>query len=779
MAQANKDGTKSIKRKARRATLLGASIAGSKAVRGVANAYHEGTKRIAEAATARKRVAQEMRLHRRYHSDSARQAYSDGLREAKKGAQTALRSQERAFGRTAADISTKATRSADAAVKRTATAAKNATAKVGAAWNELTAAPKRLDAAKSAHQAATARHADAAKRAANVSKGPSSLNPFAPRTAKDLRNAKGALAKTRSALTSAEQGVPRAQAAFDRAVDAQGKAFAAAKKAKDAAPVVRQTAYNKSLTDATSRARRALDKVDAARGEVRQIQGKERGVLADIKRRHGVGSKPEATRFQKGVVKAREALDSAKAKLTGAKDLPGRVAQKAGLGSRQAVSAATKQALGNGRTAKVLGGAAKHTGKALGASAKAVGKIAAAPVKGISAGLRGIESLGKIATAGNTGRMANVIRGATSASGLAGGFAAGAWIDAGLNAASHFAEQAALKDAGRRAMQEAVLNGADAETANRIGREIAEMNTVGATRTEKASNGNTIVRKNPGWSDVIFSREYGKEVLKGLSRALTLGLAGTGDDTAIDRAFEKSPEEQAAEQNIMFRRELEGRDARTGEVLRTGSGARAYSQDEINARIKKYDEAMAARQASTQNAQRWYGYRTQNDLSVDNMATLIAEATKARDDRYAQADDLSQVRKGAALLRGPDVDENGKSKEDRYRDTVRSNADKDFDKRISYLLENTDASNKFMEQKRAQVYNVLYGGDYSKFGSDRGPNGNADYQEFNKAWGAMSGKERLLFDVEGFAKQLAADTDAAYEKIKADAAAQKSKEGEG
>lgn len=187
----------------------------------------------------------------------------------------------------------------------------------------------------------------------------------------------------------------------------------------------------------------------------------------------------------------------------------------------------------------------------------------------------------------------------------------------------------------------------------------------------------------------------------------------------------------------------------------------------------------------TANAQRWYGYRTSTKLTVENVAKLIAEATKARDDRYAQADDLSQVRKGAALLRGPDVDEDGKSKEDRYRDTVRSNADKDFDKRIGYLLANTDASNKFMEQKRAQVYNVLYDSDYNKFGSDRGPNGLADYQEFNKAWAGLSNKDRLLFDVEGFAKQLAAETDAAYEKIKADAAAQKdaatqkSKEGEG
>lgn len=171
----------------------------------------------------------------------------------------------------------------------------------------------------------------------------------------------------------------------------------------------------------------------------------------------------------------------------------------------------------------------------------------------------------------------------------------------------------------------------------------------------------------------------------------------------------------------------------------------------------------------TANAQRWYGYRTSTKLTVENVAKLIAEATKARDDRYAQADNVSAYHKAAALR------PNSGMTQDRYRDTVRSNADKDFDKRISYLLANTDASNKFMEQKRAQVYNALYGADYNKFGSDRGPDGNADYQEFNKAWGELSEKERLLFDVEGFAKQLAADTDAAYERLKAEAAAQAAK----
>lgn len=174
----------------------------------------------------------------------------------------------------------------------------------------------------------------------------------------------------------------------------------------------------------------------------------------------------------------------------------------------------------------------------------------------------------------------------------------------------------------------------------------------------------------------------------------------------------------------------------------------------------------------TANAQRWYGYRTSTKLTVENVAKLIAEATKARDDRYAQADDLSQVRKGAALLRGPDVDEDGKSKEDRYRDTVRSNADKDFDKRIGYLLANTDASNKFMEQKRAELYSVMYGRDYAKGGSEAGEQGLADYQEFNMAWGELSDKERLLYDV-GAAKQRMADAaDAEYNRRKAEAAAQ-------
>lgn len=37
----------------------------------------------------------------------------------------------------------------------------------------------------------------------------------------------------------------------------------------------------------------------------------------------------------------------------------------------------------------------------------------------------------------------------------------------------------------------------------------------------------------------------------------------------------------------------------------------------------------------TANAQRWYGYRTSTKLTVENVAKLIAEATKARDDRYA------------------------------------------------------------------------------------------------------------------------------------------------
>lgn len=171
----------------------------------------------------------------------------------------------------------------------------------------------------------------------------------------------------------------------------------------------------------------------------------------------------------------------------------------------------------------------------------------------------------------------------------------------------------------------------------------------------------------------------------------------------------------------------------------------------------------------TANAQRWYGYRTSTKLTVENVAKLIAEATKARDDRYAQADNVSAYHKAAALR------PNSGMTQDRYRDTVRSNADKDFDKRISYLLANTDAANKFMDQKRAELYSVMYGRDYAKGGSEAGEQGLADYQEFNMAWGELSDKERLLYDV-GAAKQRMADAaDAEYNRRKAEAAAQAAK----
>lgn len=712
MAQANKDGTASIKRKARRGALLGASVAGDKAVNGVANAYHEGVKRVGKHKAAKAEVsALRNKVSRQWRGTI------DNLRD------RAIR--ERAN------------------IGKAMSAQKQALTNVSSKANAYNASRKAVTAAKNAIPAA---------RQASVSQvgGMGKI-----RSVQDaLSNAPGFKRPTTRAITNAQAPMKQAVANVKTTVAASRHAGAAADDAaRGYVTAVKNVARAKKDFSEANRALKVA-------GQVRD--SKFRQGASEIMEKAG----PKATGFQKGVIKAREALDSARSKLRGAKDVPGRVAQKAGLGSRQAVSTAAKQALGNGRTAKIVGGAAKYTGKALGWSAKTAGKIAGAPVKGISAGLRGIESLGKIVTAGNTGRMANAIRGATSAAGLAGGFAAGAWIDAGLNAASYYADQAALKDAGRRAMQEAILNGADAQTANRIGREIAEQNTVGAKREEKASNGSTIVRENPGWSDVIFSREYGKEVLKGLTRALTLGIAGTGDDTAIDQAFEKSPEEQRAEQELQFQRELRGQDARTGKVLRTASGAKAYTQEEIDARVEKYNNAMAARQQATDTAQRWYGYRTSNDLANDNMTKLIAEATQARDARYAQADDLSQVRKGVALMHGPDVDEAGRSKEDRYRDTVRSNADKEFDKRINYLLANTDASNKFMEKKRAETYNALYGRDYSKGGSERGEQGIADYEEFNKAWGQMSDKERLLFDVEGFAKQLAADAKSAYENYK-------------
>ena len=410
------------------------------------------------------------------------------------------------------------------------------------------------------------------------------------------------------------------------------------------------------------------------------------------------------SRSYKGATGAvRTAADTAKGVIGRAVSAVNPFASKAEFAARMAGSSAAKTGAG---VAKTIGGLAS---KGAGGVGKAVRFMAKSPVKTIAGTFNTIEKAGRLVA--GTGKAANMLRAATSASGLAGGFAFGAWTDAGLKAYEFYANGGKLSDVGG-----------------------SKVTTV---------NGKLVREYNPGWGDVIFSREYAKESLKGLQSALTLGLTGNGDDTYLDRAFDQSPEEE----NERLNAQLDLNDMLMTDI----HGNAVYSEEELKARAQALDTASAQSKAAQK-----FAARARGDLNVQNFRSMLGDITNQRktalDSMEANIRNFADFSK---TLRKPITEE-------AYREAATAKANSDYDRRMAMLLGNKAAQDVIKENRRA-AYNK-YGvgsGDYdADVASATGDRLN-ELKEFNRMWEEQSDAEKVAWTKEDAEKAMS-EVAAAY-----------------
>jgi len=375
-------------------------------------------------------------------------------------------------------------------------------------------------------------------------------------------------------------------------------------------------------------------------------------------------------------------------------------ASKAEILARLSGSKAGAVANGASAAAKTAGGL---VGKAVSGTAKAAGIIAKAPVKGIAGAFNAVEKAGQIVA--GTGKAANLIRGLTNASGLAGGFAAGAWIDAGV------------------AMHEFYKNG-------------GKLSDVGKQRIETI-NGKQVAVHNPGWGDIVFSKDFWKEVAKSLQKNLTLGLT---DGAWIDKATELTDEERKAEAD---RINAEMDSAR--ENMRDIHGNLVYSPEQLAAER----DALAKARKQSADAQEFLK-KTKGSLDVQNFNTMLGQIRSERDAAFKKIDDnVRTFGDFSKTLRRPMTEE-------QYRESATANAQNQYDRRLNMLLGNSTAQ-EVMKANRRNAY-AHYGvgtGDYDADVAGATGDRLEELKTFNRMWNDMSDADRVTWTKEDSAKAMA------------------------
>ena len=432
------------------------------------------------------------------------------------------------------------------------------------------------------------------------------------------------------------------------------------------------------------------------------------------------------SRGYKGATGAvRTAADTAKGVIGRAVSAVNPFASKAEFAARLAGSKTAKTGAG---VAKVIGRAGR---KVSGGVGKTVGLIAKAPVKTIAGTFNTIEKAGRLVA--GTGKAANMLRAATSASGLAGGFAFGAWTDAGMKAYEFYANGGKLSDIGG-----------------------SKVTTI---------NGKQVRENNPGLGDIFFSREYAKEALKGLQSALTLGLTGNGDDTWLDRKFDFNPGSDLSDE---VRERINGKGKGPSDIIvgadgtvREGialdaslkdiHGNAVYSEEELKARAQALDTASAKSKA----AQR-FAAQARGDLNVQNFRSMLGDITNQRktalDSMEANIRNFADFSK---TLRKPMTEE-------AYREAATAKANSDYDRRMAMLLGNKAAQDVMKENRKAAYAKYGVGsGDYdADVASATGDRLN-ELKEFNKMWEEQSDAEKVAWTKEDAEKAMS-EVAAAY-----------------
>lgn len=389
------------------------------------------------------------------------------------------------------------------------------------------------------------------------------------------------------------------------------------------------------------------------------------------------------------------------------------------------------------------------------------------PGKVIAGGLNKIEAAGKLVA--GSGKMGKVVTGLTNATGLAGGFAAGAWIDAGLN----WAEASA--DAKKMGYTGFFGKGGMWEDLGRVNR----------TETVRDDKGveHVVDYRNPTLGSVVTSKEYWGEVTRGTVRNLTFGIFG--QDKYGWEQDGRSHEKQMEDWNDRW---LRGLDPQTGQPIRDRNGndiseilktQRMAAQERINkanniaAYFMSFDPANKDKiskgwVASEGGKALGFAANAQTDAvgfiaAVKHLGELKDQKIEAVRQMAVQGGQNRHVDKRLSRLQ-----ESGMTREqavEAYMQEVSRIQDREYEKRLGMMLK-SDAAAKASNMNRNYAYLALTGRDYDvDTKSDLAAGAKQGYADFNAAWGEMSDRDRVLFDRDAFGKSIAESATSEYKAL--------------
>lgn len=543
--------------------------------------------------------------------------------------------------------------------------------------------------------------------------------------------------------------VRAAELASNNAGIAQGRALNDLRRIRLQAPA-REAAEIKKTVDAVARGieGRANGIVRSTRAAEQNVIRHARNAAADIQSRFGSAAAramekagPKASFLQRTLARAasfgqplaNSASEAAAKSLT---TLGGTFASKAEIASRLATG---------GKTGKAL----QVAGKTAAGITKILAKTAAFPVTGPTKAIAGlfnsVEKAGSIVAGSGVGGKA--IRAVTKAGGLAGGFAMGSWIDAGLNYAQFKAEGHSLSDLGK---------------------------TTGSMTVD----GHRVEFKNPSLGDVVLSRKYWGEALRGGVRQLSMGILGN-NEWGWEAGGDPDPEE--------FNRRLQmGLDPNTGKALVSTdgtdvSGIIARQNIAVNAAVARnkavtsyfmsFDPSQKGKvdAAAAANGARLLGLASPSSMDAAGFTSAIRSIGADRDAKIEALKQNPEAVGGKAIddmmKRGRLTREEATAK---YVDIVTRNITKQHDDRLALMMK-SDLATKASDLNRKNAYLALTGRDYDVDTSAKlDDDAKQRYAEFNETWAGMSGYDRATFDADAFRKSLSSDADEAYKAMTAE-----------
>ena len=389
------------------------------------------------------------------------------------------------------------------------------------------------------------------------------------------------------------------------------------------------------------------------------------------------------------------------------------------------------------------------------------------PSRVIAGGLEKIEAVGKLVA--GTGKLGRGLQAMTNATGLAGGFAMGAWIDAGLN----WAEASA--DAKKMGYTGFFGKGGMWEDLGRVNR----------TETVRDDKGveHVVDYRNPTLGSVVTSKEYWGEVTRGTVRNLTFGIFG--QDKYGWEQDGRSHEERSKQWNERY---LAGLNPDTGEVIRDTQGndishilmeQRMAAQKQVNraqsiaAYFMSFDPANKDKVKGVGNAsvgREALGFAANAQTDAAGFIAAVKHLGELKDQQIEAARQMAvQGGQNRHVDRRMDqFQRSGMTHEqaiEAYVQEVSKRQDEQYEKRLGMMLK-SDAAAKASDMNRKFAYLALTGRDYDvDTKSDLAEGAKQGYADFNAAWGEMSDRDRVLFDREAFGKSIEESATSEYKAL--------------